>query len=104
MIQDAMWDSWLNGDDASEESKKIVNEMDNWVVVPVGEEERDRNVKVVCEKCGDDQVVADASAGWDISLQEWVMTNVSDTTVCGKCQDFCSILEVECNEDGEEVA
>ena len=38
MIQDAMWDTWLNGDDASEESKRIVNELDKCKVVPIGEE------------------------------------------------------------------
>ena len=37
MIQDAMWDTWLNGDDASEESKRIVNELDECKVVPIGD-------------------------------------------------------------------
>lgn len=39
MIQDAMWDCWFNGDDASEKSKSIVNELDQCEVVPIGETE-----------------------------------------------------------------
>ena len=37
MIQDAMWDCWFNGDDASEESKRIVNGLDECKVVPIGD-------------------------------------------------------------------
>ena len=54
------------------------------------------NVKIVCEECGSDEVVSDAYAEWDVALQEWVMTSVCDTVVCGECQDYCGTIEVDC--------
>ena len=32
---DAMWDSWLNGSNASAENIKLVNELDKCEVVPI---------------------------------------------------------------------
>ena len=46
-------------------------------------------IKIVCEECGSDQIVVDANAEWDISLQEWVTTGVLDEAHCFKCDDSC---------------
>ena len=56
-------------------------------------------IKIVCEECGSDQIVVDANAEWDISLQEWVTTGVLDEAHCFKCDDSCSTIEVEFNKE-----
>lgn len=41
-----------------------------------------RKVKMVCERCGSEEVLRDAWAEWDVDEQEWVLQNVFDHAVC----------------------
>ena len=39
-------------------------------------------VRMVCERCGSEEVLRDAWAEWDVDGQEWVLQNVFDHSVC----------------------
>jgi hypothetical protein len=44
-------------------------------------------VKIVCAKCGSDDVCRDAAARWDVRSQEWLVSGVHDGATCEVCDD-----------------
>lgn len=42
--------------------------------------------KPVCRHCGSDDIVIDAAARWDVSLQQWQLASVHDCTWCVQCE------------------
>jgi hypothetical protein len=55
-----------------------------------------KKIKMVCSKCGSDNVRLDAYAEWDVDAQEWALCSTMDAAVCeGECEDECSLEEVE---------
>lgn len=42
-------------------------------------------IKIVCGRCGSTDVLKDAFAEWDISLQEWVVHSTYDDNRCNHC-------------------
>ncbi len=42
-------------------------------------------IKVVCPKCGSDDVCIDAAARWDVDTQAWSMTTEFDDKTCQAC-------------------
>ena len=51
-------------------------------------------VKIVCSKCGSDNILKDAWTIWDVEQQEWVLHSVYDTVYCEDCEE---------ETDGEEI-
>ena len=55
-----------------------------------------KRLNMVCAKCGSDDIVADAHAGWNVDLQRWEVVNVFDKGhYCNACDDECEIEEKE---------
>lgn len=53
-------------------------------------------VKLVCPKCGSDEVLADAYAEWDVDSQNWVLRTEFDNKICDSCSwEFKTADEVE---------
>ncbi len=50
--------------------------------------------KLVCAKCGSDEVVKDAYAQWNVDKQNWEIQNIFDMSFCEVCECECSIQEV----------
>lgn len=43
-------------------------------------------VKMVCEDCGSDDVVADAYASWNVDTQKWEVDSIFDKgSYCNNC-------------------
>lgn len=42
-------------------------------------------VKVICPKCGSDEIHKDAAAGWNDELQQWELVSVHDCETCAVC-------------------
>ena len=52
-------------------------------------------IKIVCGKCGTENVRRDAWAEWDVVAQEWVLGAVYDQGFCeGECEDEVTLIEV----------
>lgn len=60
----------------------------------------EKRIKMVCSKCGSENVVKDAFAEWNIDKQEWVLHSVYDFTSCNDCGEEDCVDEVEI-EDGD---
>jgi len=60
----------------------------------------DAKQKPVCPYCGSDNVVVDATARWDVALQEWVLSGVHDSGGCEQCGEETKSFEWE-NVDGD---
>lgn len=47
-------------------------------------------IKIVCSKCGGENVLRDAYASWDVEAQEWLLSSVYDAFRCDDCgHDAC---------------
>lgn len=55
----------------------------------------EKKVKMVCKHCGSEEVYKDASVGWDIEKQEWVLITVFDNADCENCGGETIIEEIE---------
>jgi hypothetical protein len=42
-------------------------------------------IKVICPKCGSDDVVCDACARWDVESQSWTLCTEYDDRTCEAC-------------------
>jgi hypothetical protein len=57
-----------------------------------------KKIRLVCERCGSDDVRADAYASWDVEKQDWVLCAAFDNKVCEseECQgEERSLVELE---------
>ena len=52
-------------------------------------------ISIVCKTCGSDDIVKDAWAKWDYSLQQWVLLQAFDNVWCEKCEGETNLIEVE---------
>ena len=57
--------------------------------------ETPRRIKMVCSKCGGDDVRRDAWAVWDTENQEWALGSVFDFGHCEPCDGASHLKEVE---------
>ena len=53
-----------------------------------------RPIKMICAKCGSDDVMHDAWAVWDIENQMWELGPTFDHAHCGECDGETTIKEV----------
>lgn len=57
-------------------------------------------VKMVCERCGSQEVVADAYAVWDVESQSWELQSTFDKgSYCSNCDGECRIKSVTITEN-----
>ena len=49
--------------------------------------------KILCKKCGSDEVIATANTSWSVKLQEWKIEDVLDDRYCMACEDECRTTE-----------
>ena len=49
---------------------------------------------MVCAHCGSSNIVADASATWNIEKQDWELSDVHEAAFCGECCEECDVDEV----------
>jgi ribosomal protein L37AE/L43A len=54
-------------------------------------------MKMVCGRCGSEEVRRDAWAVWDVDEQEWVLQNVFDYAICES--ETCNGNETRIEED-----
>ncbi len=55
-----------------------------------------KKVKVVCDDCGgDDCILMDAFAEWDVEKQDWVLQNTFDNSWCRDCDCETNFTYVE---------
>lgn len=53
-------------------------------------------IKIICSKCGGENVLRDAYASWDVDAQEWALSSVYDTFRCDDCgHDACDEVPVD---------
>lgn len=58
-----------------------------------------KRFKMICAKCGSDDVRADAYASWNVEAQAWELSSTHDKgSVCNACDGECSIDEEEIEE------
>ena len=61
-----------------------------------------KKLRMVCGRCGSEDVLADAFASWNFQLQEWQLDNTFDKgSVCNACDGECRIIEQETDEEIE---
>lgn len=58
-----------------------------------------KKVKLVCRRCGSDDVSADATVRWNVDLQDWEISDVCGGEYCGACDFDTTLVEKEI-EDG----
>lgn len=51
-------------------------------------------VKQVCGTCGSEDVSCDATARWDMDMQEWQISAIHDGDYCDTCEQECRIKEL----------
>lgn len=59
--------------------------------------------KIVCTRCGSDEVVKDAYAQWNVDKQNWEIQNLFDMCFCEVCERECSIKEEYLDADPAQV-
>jgi hypothetical protein len=52
-------------------------------------------IKIVCSKCGSDDVRRDADAAWNVTTQDWELNAVYDQGYCEICGGEASLEEVK---------
>lgn len=50
---------------------------------------------IICRHCGSTEVYADATARWNASKGEWIMSCVHDDRYCDQCGGEASLIEVD---------
>jgi len=58
-----------------------------------------KRIRMECDTCGSDDVLADASAFWGTDEQTWMLAEWLETAWCNKCEDETKIKEVEIHEN-----
>jgi hypothetical protein len=61
-----------------------------------------KRIRIICRRCGSDDVRRDAWAEWDEDRQEWVLGTVFDVGHCEKCENESSLEEVDISPQPEE--
>ena len=56
--------------------------------------EEESKVRMVCKRCGSEEVTRDAWAEWDVEAQMWHAAAVFDHAYCHRCQSDASIAEL----------
>jgi len=54
-------------------------------------------VKPVCKACGSDEISCDATARWDIDIQNWELSGTFDSKTCDQCgyeKDYCDWITI----------
>lgn len=55
-----------------------------------------KKIKMVCYRCGSDDVIADAYATWNVKEQRWELESTYDKgSYCNSCNDETRIEEEE---------
>ncbi len=55
-----------------------------------------QRVRLRCPECGSEYVFRDASAMWDVTIQEWVLAGTQDDMTCSDCgADEIKLLDEE---------
>lgn len=49
-------------------------------------------VRMICERCGSDNVMHDAWAVWNVAAQEWELGAVFDYMHCDRCEGETTIV------------
>lgn len=52
-------------------------------------------IKIVCAKCGSDDVRRDAYAAWSVEAQDWELSTAFDQGTCEACGEEARLEEVE---------
>ena len=52
-------------------------------------------MKMVCAKCGSEDVRRDADARWNVELQQWELCAVYDNATCEECGGETRLLEID---------
>jgi hypothetical protein len=56
----------------------------------------DKFIKMVCDKCGSEDVLADAYVCWDVAAQTWEVASTFDKgAYCNQCDGEARLKEVE---------
>lgn len=55
--------------------------------------------KVVCTKCGSDDVLIDAYARWNPYKDGYELDNVFEYCFCNKCEEECDLEDIEVEDD-----
>ena len=56
-------------------------------------------MKMVCAKCGSEDVRRDADAVWNVELQQWELCAVYDNATCEDCGGETRLVEVDIEAD-----
>jgi len=56
-------------------------------------------IKLVCDTCGSDDIVRDATARWNVAAQDWALSDVMDDTTCEQCGAEVDVREEVLAED-----
>jgi len=51
-------------------------------------------IQIMCERCGSTSIVRDATAGWDVGAQDWVLESVHGDYYCCTCDNITDTIEV----------
>jgi hypothetical protein len=52
-----------------------------------------RQITMVCDTCGSDDVRLDAWAAWNVETPQWELAETFDLAHCAHCDGECSIVE-----------
>lgn len=52
-------------------------------------------IKIVCDRCGSEDVRRDACASWNTDTQDWELASTYDSFSCDDCDDECGVEEIE---------
>lgn len=55
----------------------------------------DKKIKIVCSRCGSDDVRRDADAAWNVETQAWEIVTVYDNATCEYCGGETILTEIE---------
>jgi hypothetical protein len=58
-----------------------------------------KKFKMVCAKCGSEEVLKDSYAIWSVEEQKWILHSVHDHTNCEKCGGECDVQEIVIKEE-----
>lgn len=50
-------------------------------------------IQILCATCGSPEVSRDATARWNVGLQDWVLAGVQDQATCEACGGAVGVVE-----------
>lgn len=69
-------------------------ELDQWLAAIETAKKPPTAIRIVCDKCGSDNVVRDATAAWSVELQQWELAGVQDAGYCNECDSRQTLVEI----------